>query len=234
MQNQTLLFKLKERVNKIDSLDYGNLEPSQIAEVINKGQDQWIRRQLEGINQLRAGAEGSIRKVDDLQYILNTIPAIFTDQGLYWDTAIPADYIEWCRISASATIQCSDCCPRRLIIFMGNEADRDIYLGDTNRAPSYAWATTFSTVLNSTFRIYTNDQFELTDTSITYYRQPRRIVFANSTDPYTGLYSTVDIACEFADNIAELIIDEAAAILSGDLDAQYQQNRLQQSVEHNT
>ncbi len=234
MNNQTLLFKFKERVGKADSQDYQNLEPSQIAEVINKGQDQWVRRQLEGVNQLRAGAEGSIRRIDDLQYILNTIPVTFNDHGLYWDTAIPADYIEWCRISASASVQCSDCCPRRLIIFMGNEADRDIYLGDTNRTPSYAWATTFSTVLNSTIRIYTNSQFELTDTSITYYRQPRRIVLANSTDPYTGLYSTVDITCEFTDSITELIIDEAAGILSGDIDAFTQQQRLQQSVEHNT
>ena len=234
MTNQLLNAKLEQRVNKLSSLDYGNIEPWMRAEVINKSQDEWVRRQLEGINQTKTGAEGSIRRIDDLQYILTTWAGNFTDKGLYWQSDLfPDDYIEWCRISADALNICNDCCPRRLVIFEGNEADVDVYLADTNRQPSYEWATTFCTIMSSSFKIWTNKAFNIADPIVTYYRAPRRIVFANSTDPYTGLIATVDIECEFPDNITELIIDGAAAILSGDIDNFQQMQRLNGNAEHN-
>lgn len=234
MTNQTFNVKLEQRVNKLSSLDYANIEPWMKVEVANKAQDQWVRRQLEGINQTRTGAESSARRIDDLQYILVNTPGTFTNQGLYWQSVVPQDYIEWCRLSAYAQDTCGNCCSRRLVIFPGNEADVDIYLADTNRKPDYDWATTFSTIMGSTFKIWTNNSFDIVDPVITYYRQPRRIVFAGATDPYTGTVAATDVTCEFPDNITELIIDEAASILSGDMDAQYQQQRLANSVEHNT
>jgi len=235
MNNQTLLFKLENRINKIGSLDYGNIEPSQKAEAVNKAQDNWVGRQLEGINQTKTGAEGSIRRIDDLQYILTTVSPVFTDQGKYWQSStFPADYLEWCRVDANAINPCDKCCPRPLVIFMGNEADVSIYLADVYRQPSYSWATTFATMIGSSFRIYTNDEFDIDTPLVTYYRNPRRIIFINSTDPYTGAISSVDVTCEFPDRITELIIDEAAAILSGDLENWTQKQSLQSSVEHNT
>lgn len=234
MNNETFRVKLEQRCNKLSSLDYQNIESWMIVEVANKAQDQWVRRQLEGINQTRTGAEGSTRRIDDLQYILVNTPGTFSDQGLHWQSTLPSDYIEWCRLSAYAQDICRNCCPRRLVIFPGNEADVDIYLMDSNRKPNYDWATTFSTIMDSNFKIWTNDSFNLVDATVTYYRQPRRIVFAGATDPYTGTVSAVDVTCEFPDNITELIIDEAASILSGDMDAVYQQQRLANSVEHNT
>jgi hypothetical protein len=235
MTNQLIIAKLGQRINKLSSLDYDNLEPWMRAEAINKAQDNWTRRQLEGINQTRTGAEGSIRRIDDLQSMITVLTDTFVDKGLYWESSIyPSDYMEWCRISASAIHKCETCCPPRpLVIFMGNEADVDICLSDTNRQPSYEWATTFCTVMSKKFKIWTNGEFGLSDVLITYYRQPRKIVFINSVDPYTGLVSAVDVECEFPDNIVELIIDEAAAILSGDMDAFNQVTRLNGIAEHN-
>lgn len=234
MTNETFLFKLENRINKISSLDYGNLEPSQIAEAANKAQEEWVRRQLEGINQTKTGAEGSIRRIDDLQYILTTWTGNFTDNGIYWQSdSFPDDYIEWCRISANAVDKCDKCNSRRLVIFMGNEADAEMYLADVNRKPSFEWKTTFSTIMSRSFKIWTNKAFDITEPVVTYYRQPTRIIFANSTDPYTGLVSTVDVACEFPDGITELIINDAAAILSGDMDNYNQMQRLNNSSERN-
>lgn len=234
MTNETLLFKLENRINKISSLDYANIEPAQIAETINKAQEEWVRRQLEGINQTKTGAEGSIRRIDDLQYILTTWTGNFTDKGIYWQSdSFPDDYIEWCRISVNATDNCKECCDRRLVVFMGNEADAEMYLADANRKPSFEWKTTFCTIMSKTFKIWTNKSFGIADPVVTYYRAPQRIVFAGSVDPYTGLNSVVNIECEFPDNITELIINDAAAILSGDMDNWQQEKRLTNDSERN-
>lgn len=236
MNNTLLQSKLEERCNKLSSVDYGNVEPWQKAEVLNKAQDAWTSRQLEGINQTKTGAEGSIRRIDDLQYILTEwTTGVFTNKGKYWQSStLPIDYIEWCRISASAQDTCTSCPPRQLVIFMGNESDVDIYLADKYRTPSWAWKTTFATLMSSTVKIWTNNTFDIVNPVLTYYRKPVRIAFINTFDPYTNTIAPIDVECEFPDRITELIIDEAAAILSGDIEFYQNMQRLQQSVEHNT
>lgn len=188
-----------------------------MVEAFNKAQSAWVRRQLEGINQLRQGNESSTRKIDDLKVILTDTSLTMANKELYYESTIyPVDYLQWCRISAKAW---RECCPARpLTIFEGNEADRDIYLADTNRTPNYEWATTFATCIGNTFRVYTNDQFEIREPVLTYYRNPNDVVFAGQVDPSTGDPSPVDILCEFPDNVVELIIDDTVALLSSDMD----------------
>ena len=72
MLNSTITIKMKQRINKLDSNDYDNIECWQIVESFNKAQVEWTRRQLHGINQVREGDEQSTRRKDDLQVLLNT------------------------------------------------------------------------------------------------------------------------------------------------------------------
>ena len=235
MTNNLFQVKLEQRVNKLSSGDYQNIEPWMKAEAANKAQIEWVRRQFEGVNQEKTGNEGSTRRIDDLQQLLTIWSTTFTNEGLYWKSdAFPADYLDWCRIDAQAQDTCKDCPPRTLNIFEGNEADVSVYLADTNRRPSYAWATTFSTVMGNSFKIWTNNEFDIVNPQVTYYRAPTIIVFANTLNPYTGLVSPIDIPCEFPDNIAELIVDQAAAILAEDIDNSQKNSILTNRAEHNT
>jgi len=70
MLNSTLVIKLKQRLNKLDSQDYDNIECWQVVEAFNKAQVEWARRQLHGINVVKEGDEGSTRRKDDLQVLL--------------------------------------------------------------------------------------------------------------------------------------------------------------------
>ncbi len=236
MTNSLLQTKLELRVNKIGSVDYGNIEPYAKAEAVNKAQIEWVRRQLEGINQEKTGNEASTRRIDDLQQLLTVSTDPFVDKGLYWQsTVFPSNYLEWCRIDAQIQDDCKSCPPRRLShVFLGNEADINEYLSDANRKPNYDWTTTFATMAGNTFKIWTNDSFDIVDPQVTYYRTPNIIVFIGTTDPYTNTTSTVDVPCEFPDNITEIIIENAAHILSGDLDNYQKSNALKQSAEFNT
>lgn len=234
MTNALIVIKIKDRVNKTDSSDYGNIQPYQFLEAFNKSMDAWVRRQLEGINQTKTGNEGSTRRIDDLQCILTIWTGGFTDKGLYWQSdSFPSDYLEWCRVSASAQDTCKECGSRPLVLFEGNEADVDIYLADENRQPDYYWGTSFSTLMGNRFKIWTNDQFDIVDPSVTYYRAPKHIQILGETNPDTGTVSSIEVTCEFPDGVTELMIDEAAAILSGDMDALQKMQQLSQSAETN-
>lgn len=215
MTNQLILLKLQQRLDKLGSDDYGNIEQWMYLEAFNKAQIEWIRRQLEGLNQTKTGAEATTRRIDDLQFILNEAPLIVTDNQLYWSATLPSDYLEWCRISADGVDEC--CPPRPLIIFERIEADRDINLMDSGKQPSFEWATTFATLSSSTVKIYTNGLFDIQGAMLTYYRVPVNIEISGIANPFTGLISTSDVLCQAADNVIEILIEDAAAILSRDI-----------------
>lgn len=234
MDNNILQIKIKERLNKLDSSDYPNLPCWTIAEAINKAQIQVVRRMLQGINQTRTGAEGSTRRIDDLQVLLTVWDEPFVDKGIYYEScSFPVDYMQFNRISAMAKGEC--CPPRPLIIYLESMADVAVSLRDHNKRPSYEWAETFGTLIGNKFRIYTNDEFDICDPYVIYFRQPRRIEFAGCTDPYTNLPVGVDVECELPDNLIEaVIIDEAAKILAGDIESMIQLQREGSSVQENT
>ena len=50
MDNNTLQLKIKQRLNKLASFDFDNLECWQMIEAFNKAQVSWCRRQLHGTN----------------------------------------------------------------------------------------------------------------------------------------------------------------------------------------
>lgn len=188
-----------------------------ITESFNKAMDAWTIRQLEGANQAKSTAEGSIRSIDKLQVLLTPRPLTMTDRGDYWDTPLPTDYLEWSRVSTNGIAQC--CPSRKFKVYLGEEADMDFDLADKNRQPSFEWGETLGSVINNTVRIYTNGCFNVDAPSLTYYRKPRHIQIAGCANPDTGDTGVpVDILCEFPDNIIETIIDEAAAILADDMD----------------
>lgn len=232
MLNSTIVIKVKQRLNKLDSQDYDNLQTWQILEAFNKGQVDWCRRQIVGTNLLKQGDEQSRRRVDDLQVLMTPAPLVVTNKGLYYEAPLPGDYFEYKKLDASAiTKDCGN--GRPLIIYQGEEVNVPSLLRDDNKKPSFEWGETFATLVNNTFRIYTNGEFTLNSAECLYYRQPTYVQIAGVADAYTNLVSTVDVACEFKDDVVELLIDECAKILAGDIESMNQMQRNSQSVEQN-
>ena len=233
MNNTILQLEIKQRLNKIASHDYDNIECWQIVEAFNKGQSDWCRRNLHGVNAKQEGDEQSKRRIDDLQILLKDIPVTLDKRDKYAELqSLPADYFEWKRISVDAT---TDCCgnPRPMVIYLAENANVDELLRDKNKQPSFEWGETFCTLQGNTIRIYTNNEFELEKAKLMYYRQPRKIQIAGCVDPYTTQVSAIDIECEFKDDLTEVFIDEAAKILAGDLESLNQQQIAGTQVETN-
>jgi len=240
MNNQLLQLKIKQRINKLDSEDSDNLFCWQIQEAFNKAQREWVRRQLQGINQKKEGREASSQKFADLQQLLTTWTDTFTDKGLYFEScSFPSDYLVFSRISAFGTKKDSCCASRALTVYQAEESNVDVLLKDVNKRPSWEYAETFSTFFGNKVRIYTNkgeedSLYKIKKAKVIYYREPVNIQFKDCIDIETGITSIADVTCEFKDSITELIIDDTAAILSFDLENLQNGQRNQANEQHNT
>ena len=232
MNNSILQLKVKQRLNKLDSNDYDNLEAWQIIEAFNKAQIEWVRRQLHGGNQYREGDEGSKRRIDDLQLLLTQIPLAGTQLTMYYETTdLPADYLEYKKVSTDAK---SECCPAdSMTVYLVEEANTANLLVDEFRKPSFEWGETFCTIMGNRIKIYHDGLFTIVNPILTYYRKPAYIEITGAVNPYTGLVSTVDVICEFKDDITEVLIDETVSIIAGDIESVNQFARGSQNAERN-
>jgi hypothetical protein len=229
MLNSTITIKIKQRLNKLDSQDYDNITCWQVVEAFNKAQVEWSRRQLHGINVVKEGDEQSTRRKDDLQKLLIQTPLGSVNRDLYYEGDIPQNYLQWKRVDIYAKKNCCD--RRRMTVYLAEEGNLNQLLRDKSKQPSFEWGETFATLINDTVHLYTNNEFEVEDAYLTYYRQPVKIQIAGCSDPYTGITSTTNVDCEFKDDIIELIIDEAVSILAGDIESGNQFSRTQESAE---
>jgi hypothetical protein len=224
MDNNTLQIKFKERLNKLASFDYDNIECWQIAEAFNKAQIEWVRRQIHPTATNPDFDESSKMQIDDIQpLLLNvTIPANKSD--LYYETSlIPADYLYFKRVSIKAK---SGCCPNRsMVVFLEQVADVDILLSDEFRKPSLEWGETFCTLQSNRIRVYTNNEFEIQDPQLYYYRKPREVKFVNCVEISNNQPITTDVTSEFKDDVVEVIIDSAVAIIAADIESMNQYTR---------
>jgi hypothetical protein len=230
MLNSTITIKMKQRLNKLDSQDYDNILCWQVVESFNKAQVEWSRRQLHGINLVKEGDEQSNRRKDDLQVLLDkTTITNLTDKGDYSFLNLPGDYFQWKRVDVFAQKDCCD--KRRMVIYLAEEGNVSLLLRDKLKQPSFEWGETFATLIDNNINIYTNGEFNIPEAELTYYRQPRKIQIQDCVNPYTGIISTLNVECEFKDDIIELIIDEAVSILAGDIESGSQFSRTQESAE---
>lgn len=232
MENNTLLIKLKQRLNKLDSNDYDNIECWQFIEAFNKAQIEWCRRNLHGGNMYKEGDELSKKRIDDLQPLLIELSLTGNQTDTYFETNnFPLDqYLEFKRVSTQAK---DDCCnPRSMTVYLSEEANVPLLLRDPLKNPSFDWGETFCTMLNNTIRIYRKD-FDIVNPVLTYYRKPTLIQIDGCVNPYTGQVSTTNVNSEFKDDLVEVILDDTAALIAGDIENTYQQQRGTQAAERN-
>ena len=233
MNNLTIELKLNERLNKLDSNDYDNIPRWKIVEAFNKGTVDWCRRQLHGTNSHKTGDEQSKRRIDDLQILLQPHKLELKKEDSHFASENwPEDYFEYKRVNFKGNTECCSS-SKGWVIYLVEEENIDILLRDTNKRPNFEWRTTLVTLMSNTVKIWTNDEFEVSEAVLTYYKQPTRIQMLGVSDPYTGDVSTVEVISEFKDDIVEVLIDEAVKIISGDIEYMTSIQIADKSVESN-
>lgn len=231
MQSSLIWLKIKERLGKLDSSDYDNIECWQVREAFNKAQLEWVRRQIHGNNQTQEGDEETKMRVDDLQMLLKqvTLKGIEKENLFFETEKLPSDYLYFKRLTPIANK--NHCKGRRLKSTLREEANADEYLQDYALQPSFDFEETFHTLIGNKVRVYTNNDFNVEKVKMIYYRQPRPIDFGNceQLDGTPGQ----DIDPELKDDVLELIIDDTVSILAGDIESPNQFQITKQRTEIN-
>ncbi len=232
MNNNLLQIKIKQRLNKLASLDYDNLECWQVQEAFNKAQLEWTRRQLFSMNVRKQGEEQSSGLVDDLQRLMKHEQVQMIDKDIFFQGDLPSDYLHYVRTDVYGE---KECCPRRrMTVYEVEEANISIILNSEDKQPSFEWSETVSTLMNNKLKVYTNNEFSIPECHLIYYRKPIDVQFNGCVDPSSGNIFLADQNCEFNDDVAEVICDNAAMILAGDIESITQYQRDQQSIQSNS
>lgn len=217
MNSNLVSTKIDLRLNKLGSSDYDHLNCVTKIEAFNKGQREWVRRQLHGSNMMREGDEQTKRRVDDLQILLTTKElSLGKNNKNYIETGkLPSDYLEYKRLEIDAEKDsCKDCLSKVYLIEEGNVPE---WLNDSAKEPSFEWRETFHTIADNKLRIYHASKFQLSKPVLHYYRQPKDISIAGCLDINGDDLGNIDP--EFKDDIVELLIDEAVKILASDIES---------------
>lgn len=235
MNNTTLQLKIKQRLNKLDSQDYDNFECWQIVEAFNKGQVEWVRRQIQGVNIAKAGDEQTRMRISDLQILLKEERLVMDPMDTYAQSeSLPSDFMYFKRVNIHAHKDCCETKNDMTATYLAEEENVALLLGDDLKKPSFEWGETFCTFVGNRLRVYTGNDFDVISAEFMYYRFPRNIQIAGCVDPYTLQTSSADVECEFKDDIAEILIDEAVQILAGDIESITQYQISQASSQTNT
>jgi len=215
MDSQLVRLKLKQRLNKLDSEDYDNIECWMLREAVNKAQLEWVRRQIHGNNALKEGDEETTVRVDDLQLLLETRQLGSHFSPLYFESDIfPEDY-GWFK-SIRVLAKKNGCEDFITDLHHIEEANVNAWLNAWDKQPSFDFRQTFYTLAGNKIRVYHNNDFTVSELALIYYRKPTEVDIAHC-DWYDDRVGK-DVGLEFKDDICELIIDEAAYILAGDLE----------------
>lgn len=210
--------KLDLRLNKGASSDYDNLWSYQKQEAFNKAVNEWVRRQYRGKNVTQEGDEESVARVDDLQILLKKDGITIRDKGLYVESnKLPTDYLYYKRVTP--IVSQGSCSGVRIKSHLKEEANVDDLLPIL---PSFDFEETFHTLKGNKINLYHNKRFTVDKIELTYYRKPKFYDFKKLTD-----------VIEFNDNIADMIVDEAAKIIASDIESLNQKQLAQERVENN-
>lgn len=216
MDARLVQIKLDLVLNKLASETYPDIECFHKREAINKAQLEWVRRQIHGVNLTKEGDEMSAMRVDDIQILLKNKVLSISDKGIFAETEeLPSDYGWFKTILIYGTLEnCKD--QLMLDVHHIEEANVNEWLSDWSKKPSFEFRQCFYTLVGNTIRVYTDNEFKVSKVDLLYYKLPRKFDI-EGCENYDGVLG-VNSDIEFKDDVAEIIIDEAASILAGDIE----------------
>lgn len=211
----TILLKMKLRLNKLDSQDYDNLEIWQLLELYNRAQLLFVRSNLHGNNIYREGDEGSKRRIDDFNRLLKRVSLSYVIKDRLITSDAPSDYMLYKSLSIVGN---TDCCDYKDIkVYISKVVNDDIIKDNSLYNCSYEWGETYGISIGNHFEIDISCLKDIRDVVLTYYRYPVNIEKAGHYNVITKVVSTTDVGSEFTDDTTEVIIDYAVSLAGADI-----------------
>lgn len=224
MNSKIAIERINAATQKQDTNANANFTSWDKEDALNKGMNDWVRRQVHGMNQMREGQEESQMRVDDLEILLIRDKRLSVSSGdISVDTStIPENYRYYNKLTP--LVSKGSCAQTSIKSFFVENANVDDYLQDWTFSPSYDFEQTFHTMSGKKFTIYHNGDFTVKEAILSYYRSPQKISCEKKD---------LEKEWEWKDDVAEVIIDEAVKILTGNIEAQNQFAFANKKIEDN-
>lgn len=211
MNSKIAIQRIDNALEKQGSSSNANLNNYDKEDALNKALNDWIRRQIHGTNPYREGSEESEMRVDDLQPLLIPERKISVNNGdIFSDTSkLPENYRYYNRLTLVVTK--GECTNVRIKSTFVENANIDDLLQDWTFAPSFDFEQAFHIMASNKFRVYHNGDFKIDEVLLSYYTNPKYISCEKKD---------FDTPWQWKDDVAEVVIDEAIKLLSGNIEAQ--------------
>lgn len=206
MTSKKAQLRVKNGLNKLDSQDYPNIKAWKIEEAVNTAALRFCRRRAET-------KENTIKAVDDLQVLLKSAKLSGSNRDTFFIShKLPTDYIGHSRVTPICNK--GNCIGIKIVSEPIENSNVDELLQDFSSQPSFDFEQTFHVLSGNKVKVYHNGDFEVKEIELDYYKTPQYITFPSTPQIDGGIGK--DMTWEFKDDICDLIIEEAIAILSGD------------------
>lgn len=159
---------------------------------------------------------------DEIRYIQNLlVPAKLqkdNDSKTFSEYTLPKNYFNHSSILAKA--KTSTCKEDIIELYEVKDTDNDVILNDEFLKPSFKHREAPYIFTNDKVRIFTNDEFEVTNVDLMYYKYPQFIQLKNEDNPEEGIE---DIILDFDEKALEKI----SSILAREFDINNGNQRFQ-------
>lgn len=220
MTVEQMHYEVQLRLDRVDSESYPNLEIPEVDVQLNRAQDILVRS-------IAAGNKGSASEkdqaqIDALRKIV--VPDLELNIDNYDSDSViaflPVDYFyHW---GTRVKIVKDNCSEKTVRAYIGQHDD--IHRGSSLFDSDFAWGEVIGLFFDNKIRLFFTD-FSIESAYMTYLRRPAYIHWAEAYGGYTlpsGVVLTGKQDCELADSIHQTLVDLTVALVTGDLESNFQ------------
>lgn len=168
MTAEELYYEFHLLVNKNNSQQNINVEKPHFIQLYNREYDRWLYKTLSDKNRND--------RINDLQELL--VPdkelEVLEVKELYNSYKLPTDFFYYSEVRVRAKKQDKE---KTLFVYNIHPKEVNVYLHDEFSSPTFEWEESFSTISESTVKVYKKD-FEIDKMYFSYYKDGQKLELA--------------------------------------------------------
>jgi len=225
MTAREMHYDFKQKLNKLDSHSYRNLQVPEIDWKLNEAQEVFVKSIAEPRQAKGVGFEINQRTIDDIRTIVTNqtqkrgdciITSLYDEKSYL--APLPKEY--WFRVGAKAIATKGKCKDKQLSVKpVQHDDEHELSVFDRS---SFEWGVVNMRFVSEGIRLFTDGSFTINKLCLEFIRRPRPIY--NAQDYVNGTYTTMtgeiltgSQSCELPEGTHRDVVDLAVLITSGDL-----------------
>ncbi len=226
ISTESLSIKINQRLNKLDTSEHQHIPVEQKILLLREAEIKLIKRKLNINNPLRVGFDGSKKRYDDLQGLVephekHPLKLKLESKKLNrWVADVSKITPSYMFYIDSYIIADKETCKDRVVWInpdLAAHADVSTLLTNSNYAPSFEYQETFCDLSNNEIGVYTDGSFTPKTLFLSYIRYPIKLDLVGYED-LQGIPSKTQDS-----ELPEYLEDEILDIVVADI-AQYTEN----------